>query len=108
MSIGTLESSNMISYLPASAVNLVEYYTTVESDEIIMFVDNEDGNVQRNLNSLFVENVGDTTLFVQPIPSKYLLCIPAHESRAYDKTRTTGIKIIGEAGAILRWSGCFY
>jgi hypothetical protein len=108
LSIGILQSSNMISYLPASATTLTEFYTTTSANEEITFIDTEEGNAPRKLNSLYIENVGDTTMFIQPIPSKYLLCIPAHSDRNYDLSEVRGIKVLGNSGQKLRWSGLFF
>jgi hypothetical protein len=107
MSLPVSISSGFISYIPESATTLTPEYTTVEEDEVINFIDTEEGNVQRRLNALYIENTGGAALYIQPLPSKHIICIPAYESRVYDLTITTGIKVIGQANQTLRWSGCF-
>jgi len=107
MPVGVLTHSKYYSFLGKSS-DRVEYFTTTEEDQIINFIDTEEGNVQRNLNSLFVENVGDTTLYIVPLSSDYVLIIPPHESRNLDYVKVTGIQVLGNLGQMLRFSGCFY
>lgn len=104
MSIGNLYSCGFISY-QLSTDTLLEYYTTTEENEIIMFeVDGE----SRNLNSLFIENTGDSVLYVKPYESDYVMTIPSGSSVSYDFTKCTGIQILGSAGQTLRWSGMYF
>jgi len=104
MSIGNLYSSGFISYQLATDT-LTEYYTTVEEDEVIMFV--VDGET-RNLNSLFIENVGTGILYIKPYESDYVITIPAGDSCSYDLIKCSGIQVLGSAGQIFRWSGMCY
>lgn len=104
MSIGILDHAGYISYQKADEP-LLEYYTTVEPDEVIMF---SDGTIQRYLNSVYIENVGDSTLFIQPIGSECCVVIPPQESRNLDYLKLTGIKILGLPGSKFRWSGCYF
>lgn len=93
-----------VSYQLASE-RLEEYYTTVANNEIIYF--RKDGKGY-TLNSLLIENVGDSTMWVQPIESNYALCIPAGESKAIDYLSTDGIIVLGNLGQKVRWFGCSY
>lgn len=107
MSNETLHHSKYISYL-AYTDTPVEYYTTVSNNETIMFVDKTEDNVQRNLNALTIENVGSATMFVQVLPSNYLLVIPSGESRSLDYVQSTGMTVIGNLGQRVRWCGCWW
>lgn len=102
-----MNSAGFISFL-AYDDTLVEEYTTVSANEQILFIDKKENNAQRYLNALFLENTGDSVMYIQILPSDYVLVIPAGESRTYDLTKTNGIKVLGNSGQSLRWSGCFF
>ena len=88
-----------------NAQTLTEYYTTTSNNQVINFVD---GTNQLNLNSLFLENLEDSTMYIQPLPYEYVITIPSGESRNIDYVKVTGIKVLGNSGQKLRYSGCSY
>lgn len=99
-----IEHRYFVSYQLASKT-LKDYYTTIINDEVIYFKKDGKGYT---LNSLLIENVGESTMWIQPIESEYVLCIPAGESKAIDYLSTNGIIVLGNLGQKLRWSGCSY
>jgi len=107
MAVGNIVSSNFISYLSYTDTKK-EFYTTTKTDEVINFIDTTESNQQKYLNALLLENTGSATLYIRILPSNYIMVIPSGESRAYDYVMTTGIQVLGNAGQLLRWSGCFY
>lgn len=96
--------AGMYTYLAANAA-LVEYYTTVMTDEMIMFYE---GGIQRNLDETLIENCGEATMYILPLNASCVICIPAGESRTIDNVSIPGIKVIGGAGQKLRYSGLYY
>jgi hypothetical protein len=105
MSIGVLDHSMYYSWQKYNANPLTEYYTTTSNNQTINFID---GTNQLALNSLFIENMGSAVMYLQLLPSEYVLTIPAGESRNVDYVRVTGIKVLGNSGQTLRYSGCSY
>lgn len=104
MGVGVLDHSGYLSYKLATDT-LTEHYTTTKNNEIIYF---KDGTEQRYLNSLLIENTGSALMYIKPVESNYCIVIPAGESRTLDYIKISGIKILGNLGQTLRWSGCFY
>lgn len=105
MSIGVLDHSIYYSYQQYTDT-LTEYYTTIEIDETIMFIDSNSN--QLALNSLLLENTGTSTMYIRALPSTYVVTIPSGESRSLDYVKTTGIQVLGDLGQTLRFSGCNY
>lgn len=90
------------SYLLATAT-AAEYYTTVGANEVISFAT---GAAPVSVSSLLIENTGAATMYIKPGGSKYILCIPAGESRQIDNLTLPNITVMGALGQTLRYSGC--
>ena len=96
-----MEHNGYFSYLAATA-SAAEYYTTASANEVIAFAD---GVKPIAVNSLLIENCGTAPLYIVPNASGYQLCIPAGERRTLDALTVYQIKVMGDAGQKLRYSG---
>jgi hypothetical protein len=96
-----MEHNGFYSYLAATAT-AAEYYTTTAANEVIAFAV---GSKPIALNAMLIENCGDATMYVELNASGYALCIPAGEAREISAITVSKIKVIGNAGQKLRYSG---
>lgn len=86
----------------AAAAAPADYYATDAANKVITFAD---GAKPIAVNSLLIENCGTAALYIVPNASAYALCIPAGESRTLDALTVYRIKVLGDAGQKLRYSG---
>ena len=93
--------SGIYTYLYGAAV-MAEYYTTTAANEIISFVK---GAAPLAVEEVLIENLGVSAMYVQPIPGDSPVCIPAGESRTFNEITMRGIKVLGDAGQKIRYSG---
>lgn len=87
--------------------NLTPFYTTLENNEEILFVD--DDGVQRVINSLTLWTSADA-LYIQISESGDGQCIylPANSSVSLDYLKIDKIKILAVAGVLIRYLALYY
>jgi hypothetical protein len=105
IAIQNIIHSGFISSIHKDDETLTDFISTTIENEIIAFIDKND--VSRSLNSLTIES-STTALYIQILPSEYVLYVPANSSRTINYCKIQQIKVLGELGQSIRYWGLFY
>jgi len=101
--IGNLFHSGYLSSIHKD--NLTPFHTTTVANELITFTDQN--NNPYPLNSLTIE-ANNTDLYIQILPSEFVLHIIAGNSISIDYCSIKQIKVLGNLGQDIKWYGLYF